>query len=106
MLLIKKTQKAQLNGMKSAYVELMKTPSYALKKSLYDCYNKPSYNKAYAFSYCMNLFKRYQGKIYAITSYNIFTFTFTFVGIYEGKEAIFYITKSYDKVAFIEDLGL
>lgn len=80
--------------------------NYDDKGSLYDCYNRPSQAKERAFKYCEDLRDKYQDSTtrsyYGILSYNTSIFTYGFIGIYEGKKAVFYITPTSDFVSIIE----
>ena len=79
---------------------------YDDKGSLYDCYNRPSHAKERAFKYCEELRDKYQDaetrSYYGILGYNTCTFSYGFIGKYEGKKAVFYITRANDYVAIIE----
>ena len=79
---------------------------YEDKGTLYDCYSKPSARKERAYKYCEDLRDKYQDNetrsYYGILGYNTCTFSYGFIGKYEGKEAVFYIAHANDYVAIIE----
>ena len=79
---------------------------YDDKGDLYDCYDRPSTAKERAFKYCEELRDKYQDvetrSYYGILGYNTCTFSYGFIGKYEGKKAVFYITHANDYVAIIE----
>lgn len=84
---------------KNAYARYLNENGYF---SLRECYKTYSYAKEKALNYCYDLMKKYNGYGGFIISYNIFNFTFGFIGEYEGKKAFFYITKDYDRVLILE----
>ena len=69
--------------------------------SLNQCYLKHSNAKNNAFSYCLNLMRKYKGTDLRILSYNTFHFSVGFIGEYEGQKAFFYITPNYDRYILI-----
>lgn len=92
-----KTNNKQIKG---AYRQYRESGLY----TLYDCYNNFSYYKMKAFKYCRELIKQYNGYQGRIISYNIFSFTYGFIGEVEGKKAFIYITKDYDRFIYLDDI--
>lgn len=75
--------------------------------TLNECYNNPSYAKQNAFEYCLALHQKYNGNYnYVILGYNSMSFSFAFIGKHpENNRDIFvYITKDYDRFAYIDEL--
>lgn len=91
-------QKAQVQALLNRYYN-------CTNYQLYDVYNNFSYLKEKAFKYCEELKNKYCGSIGKITSHCINNFTYCFIGAFEGKKALFYITKSNDFYAFIDNLN-
>ena len=74
-------------------------------QSLRDCYDRPSEAKEAAYDYCLDLCNRYNCSYnYTIMGYNTFSFSFGFAGEINGKEAFFYITKSYDRFIYLDEI--
>ena len=71
---------------------------------LHDCYSSFSRNKQKAFNYCLSLVKQYNGQAWAIIGFNSQTFSFGFLGEINGKQAFFYITKSYDRFIYLDEM--
>lgn len=80
------------------------THSKSTNRTLSDCYAKCSEAKEAAFDYCLQLFRDYNGRDLKITGYNTTTFSVAFYGEYNGRQAFFYITRSYDRVAYIDEV--
>ena len=93
-------RKSEKRLMKDAYKRYKWSSDYTLR----DCYDRPSYAKENAFNYCRELVNDYQGRQGRIISYNLFQFTYGFIGKINGKDAFFYITKEYDRYIYLEDL--
>lgn len=93
-----KHTKAQ--NIKGAYTQYMHSNVYTLD----DCYNNYSCYKRAAYHYCLDLMHKYNGHSLKIISYNTTQFTAGFIGTVEGREAFVYITKSYDRYIFIDEL--
>lgn len=96
---MKHTNTAQI---KRAYCEYLKSPNWRL----WHCYERYSESKEAAYEYCLDLVHRYNGGTYRIIGFNSMTFSFGFVGEINGKEAFFYITKSYDRFIYLDEIGL
>lgn len=86
--------------LKNAYRDYLRSTNYHLS----DCYINCSYYKQKAFWYCQDLVKKYNGSGLKIIGYNSQTFSVGFIGEIFGKKAFFYITKTYDRCIYIEDL--
>ena len=74
--------------------------------NLSDCYKSASYAKKRAYDYCLSLVRDYKGVEFGIVSYNCTVFTFGFVGEIDGKTAFFYITPTYDRYIYMDELGV
>lgn len=89
---------------KTAYEQYKKSHLYTLN----DCYQNASYNKQRAYNYCRELAHNHDsyivGEPLKIIGYNSQTFSVGFVGIINGKKAFFYITKSYDRYIYFDEL--
>lgn len=85
---------------KTAYRNYCRSGNY----NLYDCYEQPSWAKREAMDYCTRLMEENNGKALKIIGYNTMTFSVGFLCVIEGKEAFVYITKSYDRYIFINEM--
>lgn len=67
-------------------------------ENIWQAYEKPSYNKEKAWSYCKELCRRYAGFGLKVISKNTFVFTagFEFVDLETGVLRFMYITPSYN----------
>lgn len=72
--------------------------------TLRDCYNNYSVHKENAYNYCWELFRKYNGDVFGIISYNSMVFSVGFTGEIDGKKAFFYITRDYDRYIYLEEL--
>lgn len=92
---------ANTKQMRDKYIEFLATPYQSLRH----CYTSYSYAKEQAFNYCIELCNKYNCKAnYTIMGYNTMTFSFGFTGEINGKEAFFYITKSYDRFIYLDEI--
>ena len=73
-------------------------------RSLDDVYTTYSSDKQEAFSYCMRLFREYDGRNPRVIGHNTFSFSFGFIGLYDGVLTFFYITKEHIYYAFLYEL--
>ena len=71
---------------------------------LADCYRSCSNEKQKAYEYCIRKEIEYCGYNGRIVGYNTFSFTFGFIGEINGKEAFFYITPTYDRYIYIDEI--
>lgn len=83
------TKKAQ------GFIQMYK---HARFSTLSEAYARPSVAKQRAYDYCLDLMREYDGEGGRITGRNCMVFSFAFRGTYEGKPALFYITRDYDRV--------
>ena len=73
------------------------------KFTLFDCYINPSYTKISIFENIkMYLSNNFNCHNFKILSYNSSMFTVGCLGVYNGKNAFFYITKDYDRVMYLD----
>lgn len=93
-------QHAKIREIKHAYQRWMNSSDYSLR----DVYKSHSWRKEHAFDYCRTLCRDYDGAELRIISYNSNIFTCGFVGVVDGKKAFVYITPSYDRYAYLEEL--
>lgn len=70
--------------------------------TLYDVYGRYSQAKADAYEYCRKREQEFNSCNGVITSYNIFQFTYAFIGLCNGKHYLVYITKSADYAIELE----
>lgn len=80
--------------MKNAYIRYLHSK---YDNNLYNCYDKPSYNKVRALEYCNQLMRDKNGFSLKIIGYNCMQFSVGFQFIENDKQCFAYITKSYDK---------
>lgn len=78
----------------------------ATARDLNEVYSRYSQAKQAAYDYCMNLVREYYGYSPRIIGANTCTFSFGFIGVIDGKEAFFYITRDYDRYIFIDEMGV
>ena len=86
--------------MQNAYTNYIRSDYH----SLYQCYGSYSAKKESALNYCYELYNKYNGSDFKIISFNTFQFSVGFEGVYNGRKAFFYITRSYDRVIYLEDI--
>lgn len=87
-----------LKGEKAVMIRAFRKWADSDKMLLTDCYRKPSVAKQNAYYYCVRKMLEHNGRDIRIFSHNGFNFSVGFIGMYEGREAFFYITHSYDRV--------
>ena len=93
------TRKTQ--NIKDAYHRYLMSTDYDLQ----DVYTTCSLRKAYAYNYCIELMNKYDGHTLKIIGYNTTTFSAGFIGVVDGKDAFVYITKSYDRFIYLDELN-
>lgn len=72
-------------------------------RTLWEAYDRPSVNKERAWSYCENLCREMKGHDLLISSRNTMVFSVVFQFEDEnGKPAVAYITRDYDRFAYAE----
>lgn len=71
---------------------------------LFDCYERPSRAKENAMEYCKTLCHQYSGRALKIIGYNTMTFSVGFIGTVDDRPAFIYITKTYDRYIFIDEM--
>lgn len=88
--------------MRQAYKEYAR----ATATSLDDVYSSYSSAKMNAWIYCEKLAKQFSAvsSLYII-GHNSQTFSVAFEGKHNGKQAFFYITKTYDRFVYLDELG-
>ena len=91
---------APTQQIKQAYRNYCRSYNY----DLYDCYEQPSRAKREAMDYCARLMEENNGKALKIIGYNTMTFSVGFIGVIDGKEAFIYITKSYDRYIYMNEM--
>ena len=77
------------------------------KTYLHECYAKPSHAKQEAYNYCKRRWYQYNGVIDSdtfirILGYNCMQFSVGFIGTYNERPAFFYITRTYDRVMYLD----
>ena len=75
--------------------------------TIYDCYANPSTDKRNAWGRCCYLALCFSGYTYTtprVIGYNSKTFSVGFLGEIEGKPAFFYITKTYDRYIYLDEI--
>ena len=78
--------------------------SHSHNYNLFDCYERPSRNKEEAMEYCKRLMHEYSGKALKIIGYNTMTFSVGFLGTVNGRAAFIYITKTYDRYIYMDEM--
>lgn len=96
---MKHTKNAQIKGAFTAYQR-------ATARYLHEVYRSWSNAKESAYDYCTDLMLKYQGHSPRIIGANTCTFSFGFIGVIDGKEAFFYITRDYDRYIFLDEMGV
>lgn len=86
--------------MRQAYRKYNKS----INRCLADCYSNWSTAKEEAYDHCIRKEIEYCGYNGRIIGYNSNIFTFGFIGEINGKEAFFYITPSYERYIFINEI--
>lgn len=74
----------------------------ATASDLWEVYGSHSYAKERAFEYCKNLMYKLDGYGMKIIGHNCMTFSVAFTFEYENRPCIAYITKSYDRWAYLD----
>ena len=87
-------------NIKNAHTAYEKSTDY----NLYHCYNNHSYAKEKAWNYCVEQMIKHNGSGLKVIGYNSMTFSVGFYGEINGKSAFFYITKSYDRFIYLDEL--
>lgn len=93
-------EKARKSLMKLEYAVYKK----ATAKTLNDVYDSWSDKKHKAYQYCKELEEKYDGHDFRIIGASGWIFTVGFVGMYEEKEAFFYITPNHDYYIELSEL--
>ncbi len=91
---------AKTKQMQATYNHYLKSQKFLLR----DCYTNYSTPKLCAFKYCKQQQEQYNGHRGRIIAYNTQIFTFGFLGEINGKEAFFYITPSYSRYIYLDEL--
>ena len=68
-------------------------------------YGRYSEAKARAWDYCLSLADKYNGGALRILSANTMIFTVGFVGEINNRKAFFYITPSYDRYIYLDEIA-
>lgn len=72
---------------------------------IYHAYAKPSTAKFNAWLYCHNLMMEADGRCLRVIGYNTCTFSAGFIGTVDGKMAFVWITKTYERYAYLDELN-
>lgn len=73
---------------------------------LWHVYDRFSYAKENAMDYCKTLVAKFNGYGLKIIGSNCMKFSVGFIGEIDGKQAFFYITKSYDRFIYLDEMAV